>query len=158
MKKRGIDRLPVCFSVRWIRFFMYLAFHRFLSFFFLNTCFFFQLMLLLFFFQPEGKIRYRTRRIIASVFLIYRSASLYVMRYTFFFWRAVILDHSCKSVQSIFVRVRTQLLGIQEYMQSAWFFCNLYLLIILKLREPMHFFFEQQNNVSFSLLIANSTY
>jgi hypothetical protein len=113
MNERGIDRLPVCFSVRWIR--------RSHSFFFPNTYFFFQRMLQLFF-QPEGKIRYRTRRIIASVFLIYRLASLYVMRYTFFFWRAVILAHSCKSVQSIYVRVCTQLLRIQEYMQSACFF------------------------------------
>jgi hypothetical protein len=137
MNERGIDLLPVCFCVRWIR--------RSHSFFLSNT-FFFSNVCYSVFFQSEGKIRYRTRRIIAILFffLIYRSASLYVMRYLYFFCFL-----SCRHSRS-FVKECTELLYSCTYTDathtkvhaiSVLLFCKLYLLIILKLREPMHFFF-----------------
>ena len=129
-------------------------FVKHLYFFFSNVCY-------SVFFQSEGKIRYRTRRIIAIVFFLNLPVGISVHYALSFFFCL-----SCRHYRS-FVKECTDLLSSCTYTYathtkvhaiSVLLFCKLYLLIILKLREPMHFFLEQQNNVSFSLLIANSTY
>jgi hypothetical protein len=109
----------------------------------------------LFFFYFLGKIRYRTRRIIAIVFFkIYRSVSMYVMRYLFFFCL------SCRHYRS-FVKECTDLLSSCTYTYathtkvhaiSVLLFCKFYLLIILTSREPMHFFFGTTKKVYLLLI------
>jgi len=140
MNERGIDLLPVCFCVRWIR--------RSHSFFLSNTYIFFSNVCYSVFFQSEGKIRYRTRRIIAIVFFLNLPVGISV-RYALPFFL------SCRHSRS-FVKECTELLSSCTYTYathtkvhaiSVLLFCKFYLLIILKLREPMHFFLEQQNNL-----------
>jgi hypothetical protein len=137
MTKRGIDLLPVCLCVRWIRRSHSLFFCKTLIFFLSNVCY-------SVFFQSEGKIRYRTRRIIAIVFFLNLPVGISV-RYALAFFFCL----SCRHSRS-FVKECTELLSSCTYTYathtkvhaiSVLLFCKFYLLIILTLLEPMHFFF-----------------
>jgi len=113
--------------------------------FFVKHLFFFSNVCYSVFFQSEGKIRYRTRRIIAIVFFLNLPVGISV-RYALPFFL------SCRHSRS-FVKECTELLSSCTYTYathtkvhaiSVLLFCKFYLLIILKLREPMHFFWNNK--------------
>ena len=142
MNKRGIDLLPVCLCVRWIR--------RSHSFFCQTLIFFFSNVCYSVFFQSEGKIRYRTRRIIAIVFFLNLPVGIsvrYALPFFFFVMPSFSLIRERVYRASIFVYVHICYAYKSIHAISVLLFCKFNLLIILTLREPMHFFLEQQNNL-----------